>query len=155
MGEFLFHLLLNLFTGALALFQIGMLVDCVVNKVISRPAKVLWFIFMIGVPGIGPFLYAILGPSRLLFLIVDELPTMARLLARVLAPLRRQYQQAQGRLLREQPQPKAYDVSLGAYEQGYQAQNMPAQPGEAPEMEDYPSYEQPQASYPQQSQQQK
>lgn len=155
MGEFLFHLPLSLLTGALLLFQIGMLADCVLNKALDRPAKVLWFIFMGGIPGIGPFLYFIFGPSRLLFLLVDKMPTMARLLARVLAPLGRQYQQAQSRFIREQPQPKADDEPLGAYEEGYQAQNMPAQPDEESEMEDYPAYEQPQALYPQQSQQQK
>jgi hypothetical protein len=131
----------------LTIFWLWMLVDCLKNKGITGATKLLWVLLILFIHPFGAFLYLIFGRSR-------------RHVQRQ-TPLYTYYQPPKQKQAPYYTPPSPQkEESYASYEQGYQVQQQERSASsegiEQPPIEHphYDQYEQPQATYPEQSQQQ-
>lgn len=137
----------ELITLLLTLFWIWMLIDCLRNKGLSGTAKLIWALLILFIHPFGAFIYLIFGRSR-------------RSKQRQTPPYIYYQPPKQKQAPYYTPPSPQKEERYSSYEQGYQdhqrersasSKDIEQPPVEQPH---YDQYEQPQATYPEQSPQQ-
>jgi Phospholipase_D-nuclease N-terminal len=118
------------------LFQVAMLIDCVISR--KKSTKIAWIVFIVAIHGAGALFYFFFGPSSLLLFVIRALSHTQRTQYR--------QQQAYATWSPSPPPPVSYEQPPEeSYGQGYLAQTTDP---EEEELSYLSQDERPQTSYP-------
>lgn len=142
------HVVRGLDSTPLSLVWIVLLIDCFMNTHLKGPQKLWWVLFILLTQFFGALLYFFLGPAQIYRRIVSKMnqPYQPLDQRRTQQPSSSQWYQAPSAA-----GPQSTRQDSAAYQEGYRAQS-PAPPEAGPSDA---LYEEPQAMYPEMTQEQK
>ena len=155
------HVVRGLDSSPLSLVWIVLLIDCLVNTDLKGPQKLWWLLFILLTQFFGALLYFFLGPAQIYRHIVNKMnqPYQSSEDPNARQPGQQGYQHfSQRSYTQHTPSSEAQQgmhQDSAAYQQGYRVQE-PVVPAAAQEVGPSDAlYEEPQATYPEMTQEQK
>jgi hypothetical protein len=156
------HVVRNLDSSPLSIIWVVLLIDCFVNTDLKGPQKLWWILFILITQFFGALLYFFLGPAQIYRHIVNKMNEQSQSSDNNpnMHPSSQQwYQQTLRRVYPQMPSSPAEQqhphVGSDAYREGYRAQQrvspLPTQDAGSTDI----LYEEPQATYPEMTQEQK
>jgi hypothetical protein len=160
--ELFMHVVRSLDSSPLSIIWIVLLIDCFVNTDLKGPQKLWWVLFILLTQFFGALLYFFLGPAQIYRHIVNKMNEQSQSSDnnQNMQPLRQEWYKQTLHSIYPQPHssPIRQQYHTGksdAYGQGYRAQERvtPLSTREADSTDSF--YEEPQATYPEMTQEQK